>query len=214
MQHDHPFRESEHCVQIVFDHQQGAVGASRFDQRQHVPGLLSVHSGGGLVQQQQGRIAGQRQAQFQRPQAGVVEGARRQVRHCGQSQRVEPLTGVLLQCAVLRHVAHQTADIAQDQAAAQVVRRRQRAEHLRRLEAARQPQPGDARRGEPVDAPSRQPDAACGGPQQAADELEQGGFARAVRPDQRQPLAALHLQRHVRHDRLTTEHATHSAQIE
>src|SRR6202023_1882398 len=72
---------------------------------------------------------------------------------------------------------------------ADVVDQVQGAERLRQLEAARQPQPGALMRDQPVERPAVEGDAAGLVLQRAAQAIDEGALARAVWPDQPDPLA-------------------------
>jgi hypothetical protein len=79
----------------------------------------------------------------------------------------------------------------------QVVRDAQRAERLKPLEGASKPQAGSSADREPGDVPPQQHDAARAGTQLTADDVEQRGLARTVRPDQPDDRPRLDGERHI-----------------
>ena len=66
IQHGDPVGDAEDDVHVMLDEQHGdfLVLVERADQLGHVVGLLIAHAGGRLVQQQQFRLAGERDADF------------------------------------------------------------------------------------------------------------------------------------------------------
>src|SRR4029453_15550923 len=76
-----------------------------------------------------------------------------------------------------------------EHAAAQVLEYREPSEDVGDLEAPRQAEAVDLERRRAVDAPAVEEDLAAGGAEAAADEVEQGRLAGAVRADDRDPLA-------------------------
>ena len=78
----------------------------------------------------------------------------------------------------------------------QILEHRGVLEQLDVLEGARDAPPGDLVRGYPGDVLVAEDEAAVGGVVDARDQVEDGGLARAVRPDDREHLARLDLERH------------------
>src|SRR6185503_9149627 len=107
----------------------------------------------------------------------------------GVPQPVDPPPEVV---AVAQGPQHAAADVLVD---------REPREDVRHLEASREAPARDAEGALARDLLALQPDRAARGTQAPAHEVEEGGLARAVGPDDRVPLAAGHRERDAADDR-------------
>jgi hypothetical protein len=147
----------------------------------------TAHARRGFVEQDDLGAAGDGDADFQRALLGIGQQPGLRLAPMLHADQFQHLLGALARVAQRRQAMPERILVAQrPHRAAQVLEHAQPMKDVRDLEAARQPHAVDLERAHaamlPVSltVPSRR---------EAADQVERGRLARAVRPDQRVPLA-------------------------
>ena len=193
LEHGHLGRQAGHQVEVVFDDHHG--GADRRDRayefNQSVK-LVHRQAGGGLVEQQQARSGDQRASDLGQSLlavghfAGGHLGARVQTDEAQVAQRFGSALGTLASGAgkVERHRS-QSGLLARKAAEHDVFQHRQAGHQFGRLEGATDPVSRQAVSGAALDRCVGHADLTAVARVVAGDQVEQGGLARAVRPDQR-----------------------------
>ena len=182
-------------VHVVLDDQDRhpELVAQAGDQLGHLVGLLRVHAGGGLVEQQQLRLGGERAGDLQPAPVGVREAVGRLIPPVtGQAlpEEGQHLLGAGAHLSLLAPGAGQAKDRLERSGPRPAVRRRHHVldhrhveEQAQALERARDPQPGDL---VGLAAEQRLPEeahVAFSRLVDSGDHVEHGRLARAVGPD-------------------------------
>src|SRR5882757_1357398 len=188
-QHGEPLREAHYGGHDVLD--QDDRDAARVELHQQLEDILDLRmrqAGHRFVGDQQFRLGRHRTRQLQLAHLDLGQIARLAVRLVIEPDEAEILDAAVMQlfCA---HVAAGTRLDGVEQRNAQVLGDRQAVERARQLERAREPEDGALVRRHPVDLLAVEGHAAALVLQRAADAIDQRRFARAVRPDQPEPLA-------------------------
>ena len=176
----------------MFDDQQGDAAVPEFFQQGHqVFRFPGVQPRGGFVHEQQLGFLGQSPGDFQAPLVPVGQGFGGEVRLVCQPHQLQQRQGPLPvfgpgpahpgQRQQGRQGPHLLAQVA---AGEDVFHDRHAPEELDILESAGQAQTGPGVGGQAHQVLACQPDGAAGGPQEAVDEIEAGGLARAVGADE------------------------------
>lgn len=169
-------------------------GVARLPQALDVRGQLLnlriVHAGGGFVERQQRGLRSQSSRQLQAALlaeiqvSGQLITAVEKARHGQQLFHPASLLPPRLSTAVRRGA----------QSHPHIVKDAQMREQGNGLEGASDPKPDDLMGLGAGDLVSFESEASCGGWKDTGEDIEQGGFARAVGPDQGEDLARLDLQ--------------------
>ena len=179
----------------MLDQQDGdAPRTQRRDQLHHPAGLLRVHPGEGLVEQHHVGLGGKRHRHAERPlrAVGQLRGERVPIRR--QSEEGEELLHPL---PILRRAPRPALPQRGEEVAAvlemaphqDVVAHPHLEEEGGVLEGAHQPLRRHPVHGESGQVPCPVDDTPRGGGEEAADDVERGGLARAVRADEPADLA-------------------------
>ncbi len=186
MQHRQPVRDFQHPVDVVFDQQHGMGLAQTVDQLAHHLTIRLGQTGQRLVQQQDLGVRRQSDGDFQQPLLAM-----RQVRalfagtfHQPHDLQQRPGAGVdFLDIMRVAPQAVALGALALNRKA-DVLEHRQVAEHAEDLERARNTKPDPLVNRQAVDVLPLEHDLALIGPQQPGQHVEEGGLARAVRPNE------------------------------
>ena len=173
-------------MHVVVDEHDGAPARDPLDQRDGAVDVLDAHAGGRLVEQQQPRVQRQRQGQLQGPLLPVRERAGEHPGPVGQADLVEQVHGAWAELAhLLLGAPEPVAEPGRrGQRELDVVDEGHLVEQAGDLERAGHAQVDDLLRAEPGDVAVAEVDRARRGRQEAGEQVEQGGLAGAVRPDQ------------------------------
>ena len=203
---DHAIGDSLDDVHVVLDHEDrvAGLGAELGDQLGDLLGLLRVHAGSGLVEQQHPRVRRRRAGDLEPAAVGVGEavgGLVPAVAHQPLAEEREPLLGELADLLLLAAHARRAQHRAEDAGLRVPVRGRHHVlahghveEEAQRLERARDPAARDLVRLEALDARAGEDDVAAGRHVDARDEVEQRRLAGAVRADHADDLALVDVQ--------------------
>jgi hypothetical protein len=189
---------------------------TRPDQRHGRFGLGAAHAGGGFVEQDHLRVAGDRDADLQRALLGVGEDAGRRLRTCREPHALDDLPRALVGVGEAVGGFPERVAVAErpQHRAAHVLEHAEAMKQVRHLEAARQPEAVDLVRLPPRDRLAVERDAALAGCKACGDQVEQHRLSGAVRPDERVALAALDAQVHAAHDLGRAEALSHARELE
>src|SRR5215208_1486295 len=175
----HAVGDRHHEVHVVLDEQDGerVLLAEALDQQPEVADLLVVEAAGGLVEQQQPRLRGERARDLDALERAEREPDRRVVRNLAQPEVAERLLGVGVRRA---------AGVAADE---HVLADGHVREQREVLERPRDPTVHDAVRADAQHVVAVEDDATGVGPVHARDDVERRRLAGAVRADQADDLA-------------------------
>ncbi len=216
VEHGHVMGERQDEVHVVLDHDDGEVlGEALHEGAQGLHGA-AAQAAGGLVQQQQLRLARQGHPDLEQAPLAIGEELRRHVLAAGQPdephrrrrlvrRRRHLARGRPQVEAAPPHGGHCHADVLQHRVVVEQVEDLERAADA----DARSPvgrEPGDVAVGE-VDAPRV-------GSEDAGEEIETGGLARAIGPDEGGEPPALEAETHVVQDHVATEGLAEAARLE
>jgi hypothetical protein len=181
--------------------------------------LLEAQPGRGLVEQQQGRIGGERAGDLHQALLAEGEVAGLLVHQLAHADALELALGLLHQAALLgavgaQHRRRNAVAAAQVRAEGDVLEHGHRADHLDVLEGARDAAPRDLARRQRVDPLAEQDHLAARRRQHAGDEVEGGRLAGAVRADQAEDLARADLEADVVDGDQAAEFLAHRAHVE
>ena len=177
--------------------------ADAADQLLELVGLGGIHACGGLVQQKQARLGGQRPGDLQLALLAVGQGARQFVLQVGQAHVLQQLVGALVHGLHLPAIArgaqrcgHPVALEPHVLGQVHVLGHRQRRKQADVLKGAGDALLRDAVGLQPRDVLCVQRDHAAGGLVDPRDHVEGGGLTRAVGADQGHdlPVADTHAQ--------------------
>ncbi len=175
---EHILREAHHRLHDVLDHHDGdAALADRGDDRQHVAHLGWVEAGQHLVEQQEPRLRRERARELE-----ALAPRDRQARRRTLDEIAEPDQARHLACGRQRALARGLREMCADR---DVLAHGQAGERLHDLKGARDAAPGEAIWRQAGNVGAVVDDAALARREEPADDGEQRGLARAVRPDQR-----------------------------
>jgi hypothetical protein len=176
--------------------------AEMADQRDGLGGRGPAHAGGGLVEQDHACVAGDRDADLQRPLLGVGQHACTYVAPRGQPDPLENFVDPLVGIGELRDGAQIRVPVSQrpENAAAEVLVDRHPGEDVGDLEAARKAAAVHLERRQALDRFALEPDRTGRGGIASADQVEERRFAGAVGTDDRVPLALVDGERDAAND--------------
>src|SRR5262245_24057098 len=184
-------REREGHVHVVLDHQEGDGRIELLQERRHRVRLGGREPGGRLVEQEELRLAGQRQGDLELALLAVREIAHDLGLLVGQPDRVEDAPRALVKCRVAVHAAVQV-ELGRRQGLNRketVLERGEPREEVGDLIRAGQAEARAPVRCGARDVPAEEHDVAAARPRLAADQAEERGLARAVGTDDRAALA-------------------------
>src|SRR3954470_17140550 len=185
-EHRDPVGEAGDDSEVVLDHQDGPVLGPPLDQARDPVDVLVAHPGGGLVEQHQLRVERQGGGDLQGALAPVRELRRERVAEVAEAHRREQIPGARVEAAqdaVAAPEVEGPAPLALERDA-HVLHGGQVREHGADLERADQALAGDVRGRVARDLLALVGDGAAGGRQEAGEQVETSGLARAVGPDQ------------------------------
>src|SRR5438445_341198 len=183
-------------AEVVLDHQHRSILRHPLDQRRDTLHVFVPHARGRLVEQHQFRVERERGGDLQRPLAAVGELRREGVAEVAQADRRDQLGGAAGELAQRPGAPPEVeggAPLAL-QRDAHVLERGEIREDGADLERAHESLARHVGGRGAGDVLALVRDGAAGRRQQAGEEVEAGGLARAVRPDQRVDGAADHPQ--------------------
>ncbi|QND93221.1 hypothetical protein SY91_00578 [Burkholderia cenocepacia] len=183
-------------VHVVFHHQDRAAARDLLNQRGHAVDVLVAHPLRGLVEQHQLGLHRQRRRDLERALAAVGQLDGRHVREIGEADLREQVHRAIVEPFQRAFAAPEMEFGAERalQADAHVLQRGQVREHGRDLERADDAAPRDLRGPFVGDVDAVEDDLAGRRRQKFGEEVETGGLARAVRPDQCVDRTAPHTQ--------------------
>jgi hypothetical protein len=190
-QHGDGVGQIGHHRQIMFDHQHGAVGGDAADQLRDAVDVLMAHAGGRLVEQQHFRIERQGGGDIQRALAAIGQFDRIPGGEFGQADigdQRHRLAVVFVEHGTRAPEVHRVA-AEPLQGDAHVLQHGHVREHGGNLERAHQSEAGHVGRRHRGDVLALEDDAAAGRAQELGQQVEAGGLAGAVRPNQRMDAA-------------------------
>ena len=197
----------------MLDHQHGDAEllADVADPPGHVFGLLDVEAGRRFVEQQQLGAHAQRARHLDHLAHAIRQPVHERITVVLQVEQVDHalslLAGLQLgapRCRREEQVVPEAARLVHVVADQQVLQHRGILEQLDVLEGARNAEPGDRMGRHVVEPAALEFQRAAGGLVDAADQVEHRGLAGAVGADQREHLAAAHVEAHL----VDREHAT------
>ena len=156
--------------------------------------LARRHAGGGLVQQQEARGAGQRDGQLEPALVAVGEDAARLGRLLEQADPLEQRVGLVPVEAPGRHEDVVVPAVVGQERRQHVLERGEPAEDARDLKRAPHPAPAQLVRRQPAHLLAQEVHLARVVGEVAAQEVEERRLPRAVRPDDGPPIARRHRQ--------------------
>ena len=197
-------------MQIVFDHQDRAIGGDAPDQGGDAVDVFVAHARHRLVEQQHFRIERERRGDFERALAAVGDLDGDRAGPVGESDIVEQRHRPLVERRqhLLRAPEIERVAALALQRDAHVLERGQMRKHRRNLERADQPQTGDVGGPNRGDVAVVEEDAARGRPDEFGQHVEAGRLARAVGTDQGVDRAAPDPEVDVAHRREIAERLT------
>ena len=179
----------------MLDEHDGPARRQRADELHRLVRLLGAHAGGGLVQEQQGRIGRQRDPDLQVPLLAMREMGGQVCRLRRQAHRPEDRERSL---AAVRESVRARPEVERAAVALHghphVLQHGQMREDIRDLVGLGDAQAGHAMLGQPGDVAPVEPHPSRGGRHLPRHQAEEGGLAGAVRPDDRAQLAAANRQ--------------------
>src|SRR3984893_11855590 len=190
-QHDEPRRKAHHRAHDVLD--QDDCDALLVEAEQDNEDLLDLggrQAGHRLVGKQQPRRAGDGAGELELAHLDLRQIARQALRLVGEPDIREERVAALVDRSAGEPRPVPGIDRIEERNA-EIVDKVQAAERLRQLKAAGEPQPGALVGRHAVDAPPVEHDAAAVVVQCAGEAIDEGALARAVGPDEPQPLAGL-----------------------
>src|SRR6516162_3668058 len=190
-QHDEPARKAHHRPHDVLD--QDDRDALLVEAHQHRQDLLDLgrrKAGHRLIGKQEPRCAGDRAGEFELAHFDLRQIARQPVRLVGEPDIIEQRQTALADGTVRKPRPGPGID-GVEQRNAQIVEKVQAAEGLGQLKAAREPQPRALVCWQSVDCAAVEDDIAAIVVQRAAQAIDERALARAVRPDQPEPLTGI-----------------------
>ena len=184
-------REREGNVHVVLDHQQGDGRIELLQERRHRVRLGGREPGGRLVEQEELRLAGQRQGDLELALLAVREIAHDLGLPVGEPDRVEHLARAVVKRRVAVHAAMKVElgrgeGLHRQEA---VLERGEPREEVGDLVRARQAEARAPVRCGTRDVPAEEHDVAAARPRLAADQAEERGLPGAVGADDRAALA-------------------------
>ena len=189
----------------MLDHQHGDAEQAPdvLDPERHVLGLLHAEAGGRLVEQQELGLGAQRARHLHHLAHAVGQVGDEAVAIGLQIEEVDHLLHRLAMRQLVRAHARQEQQLLHEARAPVGVAAEQQVlqhggvlEQLDVLERPRDAPPGDLVRRHPRDVLAAEEQAARGRVVDARDQVEDGGLARAVGPDDGEDLPGLHLEAH------------------
>ena len=203
VQHADPIGEVEHHVHVVLDEEdrQPALARDPPDDVDGRRGVFRRQALRRLVEQQKGGLLRHRHRDLEQTLIAVRQRGRRLVRPVEQAQLAEARTRSLLARLHHRAPAHEAKvprglELDRD---AHVLQHGELGEDARDLKRPRDPAAAARGRGERGDVGALEDHAPRRRREQAGDQVEERGLARAVRPDERAELAGVHDQADVAH---------------
>ena len=193
IEHDDALAEAHDELHVVFDDQEREVeaGADVADHRHQLLGLLRVHPGGGLVEDEQVGLGGQRPGDLQAALLPVGQRRGALLGHVVQPHGAEQAHALVL------HPGLRLAELAGSEDGVEpgvlradvvggldVLKDRHLLKEADVLERPGDPERGDAIGGEPGGRGAVDVDRALGRDVDPGDEVEDRGLARAVGPDE------------------------------
>ena len=177
---------------VVLDQHDGrGLRANPLDGRDHRGGLAGVHAGQRLVEQKQRRSSRQRERDTERPAVTMRQVLGVLVGEFAQAHELDDLVhGHRPRCLAATHAPVAQAAVSA-RAHQDVLKHRHFHEQLGLLEGTHQAVPRDAVQGPARDVGAVVDDAPGARRQDAADDVEEGGLAGAVGPDQTENLTWL-----------------------
>ena len=183
--------DRHHHFHVMLDQKHGEPAiANASDQANHVQRLLRVHARRGLVEKQQPRFRGQRAGDLEPPLLAVGEAGGNGIGAVGEPDEIEAGERLRALLVLLRAELPRAKKQRQRRERTMLELRDEHIlqhGHLRKqpdvLESARQPEPANAMRRAPGNLAPVDPDRAAIGTVDAAEAIEEGGLARAVRAD-------------------------------
>src|SRR6185437_1086042 len=191
-QHGDAPRQAEHQIHVVLDDEEGEVGGKALDHLDDGAAFARGHARGRLVEQQHAGLEAERHRDLDQALAAIGDLAHRTQRILGDAQLFEERIGLFDDRALGARGTEQRAGDAMLLANRQghILEYRKAAEQLVDLEGAGEAALDALRLGEAGHLLPREQDLAARGLERAADEIDEAGLARAVRPDQRVARAA------------------------
>src|SRR4051812_2462445 len=190
--HDDAAREPKHQLDVVLDEQNGDVLRQAGDGAEQLGAFLARHAGGGLIEQQHLRPGRQRQRDFEKPLLAVGELPRLPRADRTERQLFEHRIGLVDRCAIIRGRPPPGACdlLALADRQGHRLERGQVREQAVDLEGADEAATDALFGPERGDVLAAEQDLTAVGSQHAGHQVDQGGLAGPVRPDQRVAHAA------------------------
>src|SRR5208282_1664362 len=210
-QHGNAVGKVENDAHVVLDHDQGAALADLADQRHSARGLGHAHASARLVEQNDAGAAGDGDADLERALLGIGEHAGLYPAAVDQVDRFEDGFGPRAHVGESFDAAPECVLVSErpQHRAADIFPHREPRKDVGDLKAAGQPAPVNQVRRQPGHVLAVELDRAGARGKAAADEVEQGRFSGAVRPDDGVALAGRHGQTDAANDRGSPEILVH-----
>src|SRR5437016_3579070 len=176
----------EYHLHVVLDDDDIDARGELPDFRHRAPGFRRAHAADRLIEQQQPRLLGKRDADLEKRNVAVRESARLALRKRAQADLFEHALDFLAGAAILRRRAQRMQKaIARVRGDPDIFLHRQPVEHALDLQGARDAETADLVRLEAADVASRGEHAARVRGEKSAHQIEQRRFSGAVRTDDR-----------------------------
>ena len=166
------------------EHDRLPLGVQAPEQLEHLEAAVGVEGAGRLVGEEKGRLVGQGAGDGQALALAAGQHAGRALGLVGQPEQVEKVAG-----AGLGLLARAPGD---DRRQRHVLEHAQVREGSRDLVGARDAEPGDAMRRQPLDFAPREYHPAAIGAVMSTHDVDERRLARAIRPDEAEDLATAH----------------------